>query len=47
MRMAGGKNLDKPGRNVAAMLAEPRSAYLLLGTEPELDCWMAPRPSSH
>jgi len=39
MRMAGGKNIDKPGRGVAAMLSEPRSAYLLLGTEPELDCW--------
>ena len=39
MRMAGGKSIDKSGRNVAGMLAEPRSAYLLLGTEPELDCW--------
>jgi NADH-quinone oxidoreductase subunit G len=39
MRVAGGRNVDKPGRNVAAMLAEPRSTYLLLGTEPELDCW--------
>jgi len=39
MRVAGGRNVDKPGRNAAAMLAEPRSTYLLLGTEPELDCW--------
>ncbi|HEY4128530.1 MAG TPA: NADH-quinone oxidoreductase subunit NuoG [Gammaproteobacteria bacterium] len=39
MRAAGGRHLDAPGRSVAAMLAEPRSAYLLLGTEPELDCW--------
>ena len=38
-RTAGGRRLDKPGRNVMAMLSEPRSAYLLLGTEPELDCW--------
>ena len=39
MRMAGGRNIDKPGRNAAAMLEEPRSAYLLLGTEPELECF--------
>jgi NADH-quinone oxidoreductase subunit G len=39
MRAAGGRHLDAPGRSVAAMLQEPRSAYLLLGTEPELDCW--------
>ena len=38
-RAAGGRRLEKPGRNAAAMLAEPRSAYLLLSTEPELDCW--------
>ncbi|HET7175514.1 MAG TPA: NADH-quinone oxidoreductase subunit NuoG [Gammaproteobacteria bacterium] len=38
-RNAGGRTLDKPGRNVRAMLEVPRSAYLLLGTEPELDCW--------
>jgi len=38
-RATGGRKLDKPGRNAAAMLAEPRSTYLLLGTEPELDCW--------
>ncbi|MGE5624554.1 MAG: NADH-quinone oxidoreductase subunit NuoG [Bacillota bacterium] len=37
-RAAGGRALDKPGRNAQAMLAEPRSAYLLLATEPELDC---------
>ncbi|MHB1244899.1 MAG: NADH-quinone oxidoreductase subunit NuoG [Sulfuriferula sp.] len=28
----------KAGLNAAAMLATPRKAYLLLGTEPELDC---------
>jgi NADH-quinone oxidoreductase subunit G len=39
MRAAGGRHLDAVGRNAAAMLQEPRSAYLLLGTEPELDCW--------
>ncbi|HEX7966245.1 MAG TPA: NADH-quinone oxidoreductase subunit NuoG [Gammaproteobacteria bacterium] len=39
MRAAGGRTLDQPGRNAAAMLEEPRSAYLLLGTEPELECW--------
>jgi NADH-quinone oxidoreductase subunit G len=39
IRVAGGRNVDKPGRNAAAMLQEPRSAYLLLATEPELDCW--------
>jgi len=38
-RTAGGRRLDKSGRNVMAMLSEPRSAYLLLNTEPELDCW--------
>jgi NADH-quinone oxidoreductase subunit G len=37
MRAAGGRSLDKPGRSAQAMLGEPRSAYLLLGTEPELD----------
>ena len=38
-RNTGGRALDKPGRNARAMLEVPRSAYLLLGTEPELDCW--------
>ncbi|HEU5398190.1 MAG TPA: NADH-quinone oxidoreductase subunit NuoG, partial [Gammaproteobacteria bacterium] len=38
-RNVGGRALDKPGRNARAMLEVPRSAYLLLGTEPELDCW--------
>ncbi|HEV2212939.1 MAG TPA: molybdopterin-dependent oxidoreductase, partial [Gammaproteobacteria bacterium] len=38
-RSVGGRALDKPGRNVRAMLEVPRSAYLLLGSEPELDCW--------
>ncbi|MES2364844.1 MAG: NADH-quinone oxidoreductase subunit NuoG [Pseudomonadota bacterium] len=28
----------KAGLNASAMLARPRKAYLLLGTEPELDC---------
>ncbi|HSN17143.1 MAG TPA: NADH-quinone oxidoreductase subunit NuoG [Gammaproteobacteria bacterium] len=38
-RAAGGRRLDAAGRNVMAMLLEPRSTYLLLNTEPELDCW--------
>jgi NADH-quinone oxidoreductase subunit G len=38
-RAPGGRKLEKAGRNAQAMLAEPRSTYLLLGTEPELDGW--------
>ena len=39
MRGPGGRSLDKLGHNAQDMLTEPRSTYLLLGTEPELDCW--------
>jgi len=38
-RAAGGRKLDQPGKNARAMLEVPRSAYVLLGTEPELDGW--------
>ena len=38
-RAAGGRHLDQPGKNARAMLEVPRSAYVLLGTEPELDSW--------
>ena len=38
-RGPGGHKLGKPGRDARAMLAEPREGYLLLGVEPELDCW--------
>ncbi len=38
-RAAGGRNLEQGGKNARAMLDVPRSAYLLLGTEPELDSW--------
>ena len=38
-RQAGGGEEPKPGRTVAEMLAEPRQAYLLVGLEPEHDCW--------
>lgn len=38
-RGAGGERLEQPGLDARAMLAEPRKAYLLLGLEPELDCW--------
>jgi NADH-quinone oxidoreductase subunit G len=38
-RAAGGRHLDQPGKNARAMLEVPRSAYILLGTEPELDSW--------
>jgi NADH-quinone oxidoreductase subunit G len=29
----------RAGRDAYAMLADPRRAYLVLGAEPELDCW--------
>ena len=38
-RNTGGRALPQAGKNAQAMLVEPRSAYLLLNTEPELDCW--------
>ncbi|MHB8454227.1 MAG: NADH-quinone oxidoreductase subunit NuoG [Acidiferrobacterales bacterium] len=30
---------DKPGLNAYDMLSRPRKGYLILGAEPELDCW--------
>lgn len=38
-RQAGGKPVVDAGLSAAEMLAEPRSTYLLLGCEPELDAW--------
>lgn len=38
-RLPGGKPAPKAGLNVRAMLESPRKAYVLLGVEPELDCW--------
>jgi len=36
-RAPGGQNLASRGRDTAAMLREPRNAYLIFGAEPELD----------
>ena len=38
-RGPGGKASEQTGLHAQAMLAEPRKAYILLGLEPELDCW--------
>ena len=38
-RAAGGRSLEQAGKHARAMMETPRSAYLLLGTEPELDSW--------
>jgi NADH-quinone oxidoreductase subunit G len=38
-RMPGGDKSETAGLNAHAMLAEPRKVYLLVGLEPELDCW--------
>ena len=38
-RQVGGAAEDKPGRTVTDMLTDPRQAYLLVGVEPEHDCW--------
>ncbi len=38
-REAGGKPLAKPGLHARAMLEQPRKAYVLIGVEPELDCY--------
>ncbi|MCG2634128.1 MAG: NADH-quinone oxidoreductase subunit NuoG [Gammaproteobacteria bacterium] len=35
----GGVALAESGLNAREMLADPRRAYLLLDTEPQLDCW--------
>ncbi len=38
-RVAGGRAASAVGLNAQAMLESPRKAYVLLGVEPELDCW--------
>ncbi|HKT31578.1 MAG TPA: NADH-quinone oxidoreductase subunit NuoG [Gammaproteobacteria bacterium] len=38
-RLPGGKKAAIRGLDAAGMFAEPRRAYLLMGVEPELDCW--------
>jgi len=40
-RAAGGERIAKPGRNARTMLTEALKGYVLLNTEPELDCWDA------
>jgi NADH-quinone oxidoreductase subunit G len=38
-RSAGAKPSTRTGLDAYRMLADPRRAYILLGVEPELDCW--------
>ncbi len=38
-RLPGGKQASTVGLDARAMLESPRKAYVLLGVEPELDCW--------
>ena len=38
-RLAGGKKAPLKGLDARAMFMEPRRSYLLMGVEPELDCW--------
>ena len=38
-RQAGGKPEAQPGLTARAMLEDPLEAYVLLGVEPEMDCW--------
>ncbi|HEX5340031.1 MAG TPA: NADH-quinone oxidoreductase subunit NuoG [Gammaproteobacteria bacterium] len=38
-RLPGGLKSEAAGLDARRMLAEPRKAYLLMGLEPELDCW--------
>ncbi|NKC13610.1 MAG: NADH-quinone oxidoreductase subunit G [Gammaproteobacteria bacterium] len=38
-RGPGGAKADRRGADVRTMLERSRKAYLLLGVEPELDCW--------
>ena len=38
-RGPGGKIINPPGLDARAMLAQPLRTYMLLGIEPELDCW--------
>lgn len=38
-RQPGGQALSAPGLDAAAMLTQPRKAYVLFGVEPEFDCY--------
>jgi len=38
-RLVGGKPATTAGLNARAMLETPRKAYVVVGAEPELDCW--------
>jgi NADH-quinone oxidoreductase subunit G len=38
-RQVGGEPMERPGLDARAMLEQPRKGYLLLGLEPELDCF--------
>lgn len=38
-RLVGGKPATTAGLNARAMLETPRKAYIVVGAEPELDCW--------
>jgi NADH-quinone oxidoreductase subunit G len=38
-REPGGRAAANPGADAGKLLAEPRKAYLLLGLEPDFDCW--------
>ena len=38
-RLAGGRPAEDKGLTARAMLESPRKAYVLLGVEPEFDCW--------
>lgn len=38
-RLPGGTKGESTGLNAREMLAGPRKTYLLMGLEPELDCW--------
>lgn len=38
-RLAGGKPTATAGLTAREMLESPRKAYVLIGAEPELDCW--------
>ena len=38
-RLPGGADAESAGLDARAMLEQPRRGYLLLGLEPELDCW--------
>jgi NADH-quinone oxidoreductase subunit G len=40
-RGAAGTSVGVPGLDARAMLANPRRGYVLLGVEPEHDCWNA------